>query len=141
MRKDVILTICGRQFYEDQEPDTIELTTEGFLEQKNPDTWIVGYEESDLTGLKGTKTIFRIQPKRIVLGRVGAVHSQMIFQEGVVHESLYEIDAGALLMSVCADKIEWELSENGGHIHVSYAIVIENAAKGTVEYDIEIKPK
>ena len=31
MRKRVILSICGRQLYQDQEPETIELVTEGIL--------------------------------------------------------------------------------------------------------------
>lgn len=141
MKKDVILTIRGRQFYEGQEPDTIELTTEGVMEQKASNAWIISYEESDLTGLKGTKTTFRIQPKRITLGRSGAVHSYMVFQEGVTHESLYQIDAGALMMSACAEQIEWELSEEGGRIHVIYTIVIEQAAKGTVDYEILVKAK
>ena len=32
MKQDVILTICGRQTYEGQEPDVIELTTDGTME-------------------------------------------------------------------------------------------------------------
>ena len=32
MKKQVILSICGRQRYLDQDPDTIELVTEGTME-------------------------------------------------------------------------------------------------------------
>lgn len=141
MRKDVMLTIRGQQFYEGQDPDVIELVTEGILERKNPNTWLIGYEESDLTGMNGTKTMFRIQPKRIVLGRSGAIHSYMVFREGITHESLYQIDAGALLMSVCAQKIEWEMNEDGGRVHVIYSIVIEQSVRGTVDYEILVKAK
>ena len=65
MKQDVILTIRGRQFYEGQDPDTIELVTEGSLEKTESDAWVITYEESDLTGLRGTKTTFRIQPQRV----------------------------------------------------------------------------
>ena len=141
MKKDVILKIRGRQLYEDEEPDVIELTTEGTLEQKREDLWLISYEESDLTGLEGTKTVFRVQPEEITLGRVGAVHSRMVFREGMSYESLYQVDAGALMLSVCTDKIHWELSEQGGYIHISYSIVIEHTAKGTVDYEVWITTK
>ena len=32
MKQDVVLRIRGRQSYEDQEPDVIELVTEGVME-------------------------------------------------------------------------------------------------------------
>ena len=141
MKQDVILTIRGRQFYEGQDPDTIELVTEGSLEKTESDAWVITYEESDLTGLRGTKTTFRIQPQRVTLGRTGGTHSYMVFQEGVSHESLYRVDAGALLMRVCASKIRWDLSEQGGRVSVVYAIVIEESARGTVDYEILVEPK
>lgn len=141
MEKNVILTIRGQQFYEGQEPDVIELVTEGTMVKKDADLWVISYEESDLTGLEGTKTTFRIEPGAIRLGRSGGTRSYMVFQEGVPHESLYEIAGGALMMSVCANKIQWELSETGGFIHVLYAVVIEQSLKGNVDYQIQVKVK
>ena len=50
MRLPVILSICGRQNYIDQEPEVIELVTEGTMENTG-NGWEICYEESDLTGL------------------------------------------------------------------------------------------
>lgn len=138
---NVILRILGKQYYEGQDPDRIELVTEGVMCRKKEDTWILSYEESDLTGLKGARTIFRIQPGQISLGRTGAARSRMVFQEGVTHESLYQVDVGTLLMSVCAQKIDWKLDESGGYVRVRYSIVIEQSVRGTVEYEILVEPK
>ncbi len=89
MRKaPVVLSIQGRQRYADQEPELIELVTEGTMEFRDGG-WDVTYEESALTGLEGVTTTFRVTPGRVELNRTGALHSQMVFQEGVSHDSLY----------------------------------------------------
>ncbi len=139
MEKKVILTIRAEQTYEGQEPDSVELVSEGVLAQVD-DGWQICYEESDLTGLQGATTIFEVTPGRIVLSRSGALESRMVFEEGVRHDSLYQLDVGALMVCVCAKRIDASLSENGGYMDVTYAILVEQAAAGTVRYHIDVKP-
>lgn len=139
MKRDVIVSIQGKQLYEDQEPEVIELITEGTLE-RNEDGWLISYEESALTGMEGVKTSFLVQPDRIVLTRSGALRSQMIFQIGVLHESLYQLEFGALMISVCAKLIEHELTETGGTVDLVYGIDIEHTGGGLVDYHLEIRP-
>ena len=141
MKKTVILSIRGKQNYMDQEPEVIELVTEGIMSWEN-NRWNISYEESDLTGLAGVTTTFSIEPGKITLTRKGALNSQMIFEEGVFHESLYEMEFGALMLTVCASKTECALSEDGGTIDLTYAIEIENTSMGIIEYhlDVQVKP-
>ena len=135
----VILSLRGRQTYMDQEPETIELVTEGTLERKG-ESWRIRYEESDLTGMNGVVTTFTTDPcGRITLTREGPLNSQMVFQEGVFHESLYEMEFGALMITVCATKVRWELSESGGTLDLSYGIEIENSATGTIDYHLDVR--
>lgn len=140
MKQNAILTITGRQSYEGQEPDLIELTTEGTFEQKGK-AWILTYEESELTGLEGTKTVIRVENGKVSLGRTGTLHSHMVFQEGVCHDSLYRIPEGALMISVLAEKIQWELSPSGGRVFLRYGIVVEDSARGMVEFEIQVRAK
>lgn len=140
MKKSAVLTIRGRQSYLDQEPEIIELVTEGTLE-KDGNAWCVSYEESDLTGLKGTNTTFRVEPGMITLTRKGPLNSQMVFQEGVLHESLYQMEFGALMISVCATKVVFNLSEKGGTIDLVYGIEIEQSQGGVIDYHLDILTK
>ena len=140
MKKSVVLSIRGRQSYMDQEPEIIELVTEGTLEQTE-DGWLISYQESDLTGLDGVTTVFRIQPRKITLTRTGKLNSEMVFQEGVVHESLYKVEFGALMLSVCASGIRADLTAEGGTVDLVYSIEIEHSAAGTIDYHLEIRPK
>ena len=140
MKKDVILSICGKQSYMDQDPDVIELVTEGTLEEKDGG-WDLCYEESALTGLEGVTTTFRIEPDQITLTRTGKLNSKMVFKEGVPHDSLYQMEFGALMISVCAKRIMVHLDESGGMIDLIYGIELEHTTAGEVDYHLEIYPK
>ena len=135
----VMLHIRGTQNYQDQDPEVIELTTEGTLE-KQKEVWELSYEESDLTGLAGVTTSFRVGPRGVVLKRTGAIENQMIFMEGRKHESLYRLDFGALMLTVKATKVQSDISETGGTLDIHYNIEIEDTSAGNVEYHIEVSP-
>lgn len=140
MKKTVMLSIRGRQSYAGQNPDVIELVTEGTLEQTD-DGWILCYEESDLTGLQGVSTTFQVQDKTVTLTRTGKLNSQMVFHEGVAHDSLYKTEFGALMLTVCATKVEAQLDDAGGVIDLVYNIEIEQNAAGVIDYHLDIKVK
>ena len=140
MKQDVVLAIRGRQSYEDQEPDVIELTTDGTMEFRDGG-WDISYEETALTGLEGVTTVFRVEPDKVILTRTGKLRSQMIFQKGVVHESLYQMDFGTLMIAVCAQFLYFDITPEGGMIDLVYHIDIENSACGTVDYHLDIRAK
>ena len=140
MIRPVVLSIQGRQHYADQEPELIELVTEGTMEFRDGG-WDVTYEESALTGLEGVTTTFRVTPGRVELNRTGALHSQMVFQEGVSHDSLYNMPFGALMLTVKATSVFFDLVPDGGQIDLSYEIVIENTEAGVIDYHLDIRAK
>ena len=135
----VMLSITGRQSYMEQEPETIELVTEGVLTYRDGG-WDICYEESALTGLEGVTTTFRIDRDGIVLDRTGKLRSQMIFREGIRHDSLYQMEFGALMVSVCAERIWAQISEEGGIVDLIYSIQVEQDAAGQIDYHLEITP-
>ena len=139
MKQNVTLTIRGRQLYENQDPEVIELISEGTMTPAE-DGWDISYEESPLTGLEGVTTTFRLRPGKVTLARSGKLQSEMVFQLGVLHESLYRMEFGALLIGVCATKLEYSLSEQGGTVDLVYGIDIEQSAGGVVEYHLDVVP-
>ena len=140
MKKEVMLRIGGTQHYEDQDPDTVELVTDGYMELVDG-AWEITYEESELTGLAGVTTTFRVEPGTITLTRTGPLTSQMVFREGEYHESLYEMEFGALMLTVCASKVSFDITEDGGTIDLTYAIEIEQSAAGLIDYHLDIQVK
>lgn len=140
MKKEVMLSIRGRQCYEGGEPDIIELVTEGTLES-TPEGWRISYEESQLTGMEGVTTTFCVEQDRVVLERTGKIHSKMVFKEGERHESLYKLDFGALLICVSPKRIWAQLDAFGGVMDLIYDIEIEQGAAGEIDYHLLVEPK
>ena len=131
MKRDVVLSIQGRQRYGEQEPETIELVTEGTME----------FRDGGWDILAGVVTTFRVEPGKVTLNREGALNSRMLFQEGVSHESLYQMEFGTLMITVKATNVFYDIVPDGGTIDLTYQIVIENTEAGMIDYHLDIRAK
>ena len=140
MKRDVVLSLRGTQSYEGQEPDVIELVTEGTMEFRDGG-WDISYEESELTGLAGVTTTFRVEPGKVILERTGNLRSRMVFEKDIPHESLYQMAFGTLMITVCARHLYFDIVPDGGMIDLVYSIDIENSQAGTVDYHLDIWAK
>ena len=136
----VVLSIRGSQEYPGQTPEVLELTTDGTMEFRDGG-WNISYQESALTGLEGVTTTFRVEPERVILTREGTLNSQMVFQLGVDHQSLYQMPFGALLLTVRATHLFYDIVPDGGVIDLSYNINIENQEAGVIDYHLDIRAK
>ena len=140
MRIPVVLSIRGRQTYAGQEPDVVELVTEGTMEYVEGG-WNISHEESELTGLSGVTTTFRVEPGKVVLTRAGKLNSVMVFQENVPHDSLYQMEFGTLMLTVNATSVFFDIVPDGGTIDLVYEICIENTEAGIIDYHLDIRAK
>ena len=77
----------------------------------------------------------------MTLTRTGKLQSQMIFEEGVPHETLYQMAFGTLLMTVKATFVFFDIVEDGGTIDLSYNLDIENTEAGVIDYHLDIRTK
>ena len=140
MKQAVMLSLRSCQHYEEQEPEILELVTEGTMEFCGGG-WEISYAESELTGLAGVTTTFRVEPGKVTLSRVGKLTSQMVFQERVPHDSLYQMEFGALMITVNATRVFYDLVPDGGTIDLVYEISIENTEAGIIDYHLDIRAK
>ena len=136
----VVLSITGRQTYGNQPPETIELVTEGTMTYRDGG-WDISYEESELTGMEGVTTLFRVEPGVVTLSRVGKLNSTMIFRERVPHDSLYQMEFGTLLLTINATRVYYDIVPDGGTIDLVYEICIENTEAGVIDYHLDVRAK
>lgn len=139
MEKDVIISIKGQQSGEGGDEGPIELVTAGKLEPMGSECYALSYQESEVTGFAGTLTTIQIEPSRVTLQRVGAVNSQMVFEEGRRHLSMYDTPYGALSVGIHTRKMRSTLDDNGGEVEVHYAIEIEHGAVGQSVFHINVR--
>jgi uncharacterized beta-barrel protein YwiB (DUF1934 family) len=128
MRDNVIISIKGKQVNENG-PDEMELVTEGRM-ICNDKGVLVSYQESELTGLQGTTTMLRINGPVVTLLREGTVNSQMVFEEGRRHLSMYETPYGSMSVGINTRRVKNTIGETGGDLEIDYAIEIDNLLAG-----------
>lgn len=135
----VLLSIRGEQYFDGVDPDATELMTEGTMEL-TPEGMILTYEESALTGMEGTTT-FQVRGPQVILTRGGGVNSQMIFEEGRQHTSLYETPFGELTVDIQTSRLRHNLTEQGGLMEIRYSIAVDHTATGRNVFKIRVRRK
>lgn len=140
MEKAVIISIKGRQEFENVPADSMELLTQGTLEVENG-MISLSYQESEVTGMEGTLTTIHVEPdgERVTLMRFGGYNSQMVFEEGRRHLSLYNTPYGSMSVGVNTRHLLADLDERGGVIEIDYTIEIEHAIVGRNVFRIQVK--
>ena len=136
----VTLFIRGEQYFDDVDPDATELVTEGTLELMEEGLRLT-YQETSLTGMEGTTTTFEITGPQVTLRRAGTVNSQMVFEEGRQHTSLYETPYGELSVDIQTSALRHNLSERGGLLEIKYSIAVEHTVTGRNSFKVRVKRK
>ncbi len=111
----------------DKAPEITEQSAEGYMKYDRGSVTRISYKSvSD-----GAKTETVIEPigALIRLVRSGAIESEMLFEVGRVHASVYKIPPFAFDMTVKTSKIESSLSPFGGTLVLEYTMTVGGAKK------------
>ena len=135
--KDVIISVTGVQ-QGDGAPDTMQLVTAGqygVTDEEIRLTW----EESELTGMEGTKTSVTVQPRSVVMTREGKVNTSMEFEEGKKHYFLYETPYGSATMGLDTQRIRSGLGLHGGDMEIVYTVDVNQTIVGRNRFYIQVR--
>lgn len=140
MEKAVTISIKGKQEMDGMPADHMELVTQGKLERQSG-VYTITYQESEVTGMEGTQTTIQVEEdgECVTLMRTGGYNSQMVFEEGRRHLSMYNTPYGAMAIGVNTRHLLAELDEKGGCVEVDYTIEIEHAIVGRNTFQIKVK--
>lgn len=134
--KDVIISVTGMQTGSGPEP--MELVTAGKY-NVGPDVISMSWEESELTGMEGTKTEVTVLPGSVVLERKGTLNSRMEFQEGKKNFFLYETPFGSATMGLNTNRIQANLGSHGGELLVDFSLDVEHKGVGRNRVYIKVE--
>ena len=138
MTHPVIISVEGTQRFVGEESQTVQVVTEGTMKTEG-DTVYLSYEESEVTGMEGTTTVFHVEPERVTLLRMGNVSSEMVFEEGRRHMSLYSTPYGSMEVGILARKLRSTLDQNGGKLEINYDIEINHTLAGQSLFRIDVR--
>lgn len=139
--KDVIISIKGLQGagpHHSDETDAIELITSGEYAHTDTETKF-SYMESEVTGMEGTRTTFRIEPRMVTLTREGTFNAQMMFEQGKKHVFLYETPYGAAAMGVDTKRLRCGLGDTGGILEIDYTIDLDSVVVSENSFVIQVR--
>lgn len=138
MKKSVWLSISSTQQFEGCEDEQIDLVTAATLYRQGG-KYYVAYEESELTGLEGTKTTVKLDGKTVALIRTGAYPSHMLFSEDERHVGLYHTPIGVgVTIATHTSHVRNTIGADGGELTIDYTVEIDNSVMGEHHFEMVV---
>jgi uncharacterized beta-barrel protein YwiB (DUF1934 family) len=136
MRRKAIISVVSKQT--DGDGNKIEVVTPGEFYKENNDYYAV-YEETELSGMEGTKTTLKISSDKLLLLRVGTTNAEMKFKKNNKDTTLYNTPYGALEISVETKDLKINIDNNGGDVLVNYNLAVAGQKSQNTILEVNIK--
>ena len=139
MMKDVWISITNRQNDgREKDKDTLVFDTAGYY-FFDGSVGVLSYQESELTGLEGTRTNVMVMPNQVVVDRDGMLTGRMVFREGQKEAFPYSTPYGQLMLGIDTRKIRHNFNENGGDMEIDYITDLGHAFVTRNKFRISVK--
>lgn len=121
------IQINGKQKYPEGHENQQELLTVGKFYERNGVFYVV-YKEAgnDASDLGEVTTFITIKDESVVLNRKGAIDLTQEFRKGVLNNSIYTTCYGKIWLSVMPNKVEYDLTVQGGRISLEYDLFVDD---------------
>lgn len=136
MSKKAIISICSTQ--DIGEKEKIEVVTVGEF-SINGDEFIATYDETEISGMEGTKTTLKIKENKVVLHREGTTSTKMEFQKDNTQVALYNTPYGMLELKTSTKELDLDVNEKGGNISIKYHLIAGGQEPIKTNLDMKIK--
>lgn len=136
MSKKSIISICSTQ--DIGEKEKIEVVTVGEF-SINGDEFIATYDETEISGMEGTKTTLKIKGDKVVLHREGTTSTKMEFQKDNTQVALYNTPYGMLELKTSTKELDLDVNEKGGNISIKYHLIAGGQEPIKTNLDMKIK--
>lgn len=138
IKKDVWLSIHSTQCFEGCDQEEINLVTAARLYRRNG-KYYIAYDESEITGLEGTRTTLKLDGKTVSMIRTGTCPSEMLFLENQRHVGLYQTPMGmSVTISTHTSHIRNTIGENGGELAIDYTIEVDHNLAGSHHFELTV---
>ncbi|OFI06188.1 hypothetical protein CLOACE_12210 [Clostridium acetireducens DSM 10703] len=121
MSKNAVISLLSEKV--DLEEEKVEVITPGQF-YKRGECYYVVYEETELSGMEGTKTTLKIAPENMSLIRFGNTKTSMNFKTNEESVVLYNCQYGAFELKIETKDLDIRMDDNGGEVIVDYNISI-----------------
>lgn len=138
MLKDVLISIKSIHDYGQSEEDSLEFVTDGYYFYDGS-VGCLSYQESEVTGMEGTRTSVMVGPDQVVVDRDGNINSRMVFREGLKNSFQYQTPYGTAVLGVDTRRIKQSFGEDGGKMEIDYVVDLEHAIVTRNKFQLTVK--
>ena len=138
MMKDVLISIHSSFAYEEGEEQQMDFTTDGYYFYED-DVGCLSYEETEVTGMEGTRTSLFVMPDQVVVDREGTVTSRMVFKEGLKSAFQYATPFGNANMGINTRRITRNMDGSGGSVEIDYVVDMEHVVASRNRFEITVR--
>ena len=140
MTKDVLLSIKGLQFANEQDTEPVEVITSGDYYKRNGKHYIL-YDEV-MEGFEGvTKNIITLKENCLDVTKKGVTNVHMMFEKNKKNITYYNTPFGSIMIGIDAKDIKIEEKEESILVNVSYGLEVnyEHMADCNIVMNIQSK--
>lgn len=140
MTKDVLISVKGLQFGEEEHEDELESITSGTYYYKNGSHYVI-YEEASEGFEEISRNMLKFKEHEMSLTKKGLVNVQMAFEEKRKNMSNYNTPYGDIMIGIDTRGVEINESEEEIALQVDYALEVNYQHFADCKIDIRIRPK
>lgn len=138
MEREVLINLTSINTV-DSEKNKTELSTSGIFRQLENGAFEICYEESEVTGFKGSTTFLIINGDNLVtLKRVGTAPSNLVLETNKKHHCHYGTPYGDFTMGILTHCIDNKINTDGGELYLKYTVDINSSFVSDNEIYIKI---
>ena len=138
MKSNAVISVVSRQSDSDEDGDAIEVVTPGMF-YKEDNCYYAVYEETEISGMKGTTTTLKMDQEKFTLIRTGTTTTEMNFKKDERDLTLYNTPHGALDLTVDTRELKMNVDNCGGNVFIDYDMIIGNQQVLSTTLEIKIK--
>lgn len=125
MTKEVMIRIVGQHKGEDVEQEQLASAAAGVYYEKDGAHYVL-FQETQEGFSQPIKSRIKLKGNTLEMTKQGPLNSRMVFQEGVVHNSVYATPYGQFLMGIHTKRFAMEEREDSLRIQVDYALELDD---------------
>ena len=122
------------------EPEKMQIKTEGAFTVTDDGKVQISYDETELTGMKGSSTVVSFdmkEPNTVSMIRTGAVSTTLVFEKGKRHHCVYSTPY--MPFEVCVRTLDVvNALVDGGKLSIDYIVEIRGARAERTKFSMRI---
>lgn len=141
MKEKWIMTLHSIQRDGKEKSESVLDTEAEFYQDKNGDL-VIAYDESETTGMEGSRMNLRISPDNMVsVIRTGTFQTHLVVQPNVKHFCHYETPFGEIGVGITAKWLRNGITPEGGHLEMRYIVDANSTLLSDNEIILDLKRK